>query len=645
MQNDNLRDILSSMGLKKTGKDAPMMKKPGDSGSGIGTFGQMGGGPAMPMKPAVASDTFANMGSPIKSPTAYEAPAPRMYPESSYAPPAGGQRASTPLGGASTTMGGAPVNKLGPNTAKKALGDFGDIFNDMKLSARQPSSEGSQRGSQQPPTPPMSQQQASQPPGASVRQQMPPPPARAPAMSGAPPPGAGASMPARQIPRRGSAEDLHTPAPPTPLAAPTAKPAQAVVNPAVAAVAAREMRKSASQPQLNIPHVSRYPPVSWPAPSRAPPPPPPVVGGRARGGGDAAAAMGGATVGATEPVSDGNFFPAFNDASSSSRGQAAGAFAIPAPRMPSPIPRTNSTPLMQSPAPDGPPVSSGTNGGAPSEPDPGDFFAAAAPVVESAAFAAPVGDLLGDDSSHPLDHLGGMMRSESRKTVTVEDMMGWDKPAAGSSNAADRGGAGGGGGDMMGGDGFMGASAAPAADMWASAFGVSETSSSASASHVVHEPLEGFEDGGDNDEAVEGEPEIRTRLRAERKARQRQRQMDALQEKLDRERKEAQENEERRALMDSLGPAIRKWGESSKGNIRTLLSKLHEVLWEGAEWTPVSLTDLMSASDVKRVYRRFLLKCHPDKISASSVEKRFISNMIFDYLKDAWATFQNTEMH
>lgn len=63
-------------------------------------------------------------------------------------------------------------------------------------------------------------------------------------------------------------------------------------------------------------------------------------------------------------------------------------------------------------------------------------------------------------------------------------------------------------------------------------------------------------------------------------------------------------------------------------NVRTLLSTMHTVLWEGCTWKAVSLGDLMMPDRVKFHYRKAMLVLHPDKNVNGSAEQRFISEKV-----------------
>lgn len=57
------------------------------------------------------------------------------------------------------------------------------------------------------------------------------------------------------------------------------------------------------------------------------------------------------------------------------------------------------------------------------------------------------------------------------------------------------------------------------------------------------------------------------------------------------------------------------WIEGKERNIRALLSTMHTVLWAGeTKWKPVSMADLVTPEQVKKVYRRAVLVVHPDKV-------------------------------
>lgn len=56
--------------------------------------------------------------------------------------------------------------------------------------------------------------------------------------------------------------------------------------------------------------------------------------------------------------------------------------------------------------------------------------------------------------------------------------------------------------------------------------------------------------------------------------------------------------------------------EGKKANIRALLCSLHTVVWEDCRWNRCDMSQLVSAADVKRNYRKACLAVHPDKVTS-----------------------------
>ena len=81
---------------------------------------------------------------------------------------------------------------------------------------------------------------------------------------------------------------------------------------------------------------------------------------------------------------------------------------------------------------------------------------------------------------------------------------------------------------------------------------------------------------------------------------------------------------------------------------------MHTVMWEGADFKPISMSDVLMPTKVKSAYRRAMLvssisfslilqKVHPDKNQDASPEQKYIAQRIFDALNQAWNKFQETE--
>ena len=60
-----------------------------------------------------------------------------------------------------------------------------------------------------------------------------------------------------------------------------------------------------------------------------------------------------------------------------------------------------------------------------------------------------------------------------------------------------------------------------------------------------------------------------------------------------------------------------------------------QVLWPECGWQPVSLTDLITAAAVKKMYRKATLCIHPDKVQqkGANLQQKYIAEKVFDLLK------------
>ena len=145
---------------------------------------------------------------------------------------------------------------------------------------------------------------------------------------------------------------------------------------------------------------------------------------------------------------------------------------------------------------------------------------------------------------------------------------------------------------------------------------------------------------GDN--AQEGEPEERKIFR-ERRIQEKQAKIEAaLQEKVLREHSELERQEAQAVYKAKHSPKIQAWKDHHRANIRGMLTSLHTVLWEGANWKPISVGDVLDAGQVKRAYMKANLLVHPDKVRQKNGtdEHVVIADMVFDALKEAWTEFQ-----
>uniref|UniRef100_A0A2P2L945 Uncharacterized protein MANES_12G058900 n=1 Tax=Rhizophora mucronata TaxID=61149 RepID=A0A2P2L945_RHIMU len=145
---------------------------------------------------------------------------------------------------------------------------------------------------------------------------------------------------------------------------------------------------------------------------------------------------------------------------------------------------------------------------------------------------------------------------------------------------------------------------------------------------------------------IDGESEDRRRARLERHQRTQERAAKALAEKNERDLQAQREQAERHRIAETLDIEIKRWAAGKEGNLRALLSTLQYVLWPECGWQPVSLTDLITAAAVKKVYRKATLCIHPDKVQqkGANLQQKYIAEKVFDLLKEAWNKFNSEEL-
>jgi cyclin G-associated kinase len=66
--------------------------------------------------------------------------------------------------------------------------------------------------------------------------------------------------------------------------------------------------------------------------------------------------------------------------------------------------------------------------------------------------------------------------------------------------------------------------------------------------------------------------------------------------------------------MDPMRLKVFEWKENKTRNIRALLCSLNVIIWEGCNWQPIGMHQLLTSNDVKRMYRKACLAVHPDKV-------------------------------
>ncbi|KAL0699820.1 hypothetical protein Bca4012_055942 [Brassica carinata] len=147
-------------------------------------------------------------------------------------------------------------------------------------------------------------------------------------------------------------------------------------------------------------------------------------------------------------------------------------------------------------------------------------------------------------------------------------------------------------------------------------------------------------------EEIPGESDERRKARWDREQRTKSRVAQAVADMNSRDYQSRIEQEQRTRISETIDAEIRRWATGKEGNMRALLSSLQIVLWPGCGWEAVSLTDLITSSAVKKVYRKATLYVHPDKVQqkGATLEQKYIAEKVFDILKEAWNKFNKEEL-
>uniref|UniRef100_A0A803MXH0 J domain-containing protein n=1 Tax=Chenopodium quinoa TaxID=63459 RepID=A0A803MXH0_CHEQI len=155
-------------------------------------------------------------------------------------------------------------------------------------------------------------------------------------------------------------------------------------------------------------------------------------------------------------------------------------------------------------------------------------------------------------------------------------------------------------------------------------------------------------DSSNNSEKFDGadvESTQRRKARLERQKRTMERATNALEEKNKRDILAQKEQAAKNILADSLDSEVKRWSTGKEGNLRALLSTLQYILGPDSGWQPVSLTDLVAATAVRKSYKKATLCVHPDKLQqrGASIQQKYICEKVFDLLKEAWSKFNPNE--
>lgn len=96
-------------------------------------------------------------------------------------------------------------------------------------------------------------------------------------------------------------------------------------------------------------------------------------------------------------------------------------------------------------------------------------------------------------------------------------------------------------------------------------------------------------------------------------------------------------------IQNEIGSVLDSWALTEQGklkDVRTLLSTMDSVLWSKSGWESVALSELMmNESVVKKVYRKAILVCHPDKHQDKCVEEQYRADRIFNAINESYKVF------
>nr|CCA19808.1 conserved hypothetical protein [Albugo laibachii Nc14] len=122
-----------------------------------------------------------------------------------------------------------------------------------------------------------------------------------------------------------------------------------------------------------------------------------------------------------------------------------------------------------------------------------------------------------------------------------------------------------------------------------------------------------------------------------------------MHEEITKARQALQQREEAQRLLSiqkeqayiTIGPKLKAWAEDNgrTKNIRTLLSTMHQVMWENSKWQEVNMGKLIQPLDVKKVYRKAMIVVHPDKSRGCNAEELLIAERVFAAVNTAWEEF------
>jgi len=113
----------------------------------------------------------------------------------------------------------------------------------------------------------------------------------------------------------------------------------------------------------------------------------------------------------------------------------------------------------------------------------------------------------------------------------------------------------------------------------------------------------------------------------------------------DTEKAKERAQEAKRQVGGALEAKLNNWEfkDGTQKNIRTLLTTLDTLLWEGSGWKKPPLTELTDADGVRRVVRKARLVVHPDKVQNATTEQQVIADRVFDVLNSAFQEWEKNQ--
>jgi hypothetical protein len=138
----------------------------------------------------------------------------------------------------------------------------------------------------------------------------------------------------------------------------------------------------------------------------------------------------------------------------------------------------------------------------------------------------------------------------------------------------------------------------------------------------------------------------RADLAAKREAQVEEKVHRALEEKQERDDLQRKESDGIEAARLQHDASLTEWAfdaSKKKRNMRTLLTTMHKVLWEGNKWKEIGLGDVLQPKQVKVCYRKAMLVIHPDRLAGESPERRFIAKRVFEAINEQYQDFLKSE--